>query len=177
MKKGSPKKTETTIVKSETPDRYKDLFELYALWRSLPVSILSQVSEEELADRFGFDDPIVIDLVKIRTQTAFAERYNIHIDTLSDWNKRIRERDPLIEARSWAIGLTKNVVLSLYNHAVRKGNAELYKLYFKVVNEWQEKIKIDPIKGTVIFNFEAIDAEDEAEELKEAEITDEPRED
>lgn len=164
-------KTKTKVEKALIPkdieisDKYQDLFPVYALWRSLPRSILKQVSQEELIDRFGFDDPQVLDLVQLHTQGDFADKYGININTLTDWNKKLNENDPLAEARGWALGLTKNVVLSMYNHAVRKGNAELYKLFFKVVNEWQEKIKIDPVKGTIIFEFEAIDREVEPETL------------
>jgi hypothetical protein len=169
VKKATTTKSEIVPTKP-TQDRYAALYEVYALWRSLPVSILSQVSRDELVNRFGIDDENVANLVQIKTQTAFAEKYDLSIDTLTDWNKKIREKDPLIEARQWALSLTKNVVLSLYNHAIRKGNAELYKLFFKVVNEWQEKIKIDPVKGTVIFNFEAIDKEDPLDPLPLPEI-------
>lgn len=128
-------------------------FELYALWKSLPINILNKMPQEQLQEKMGIDDPFVLELVKIPNQHAFAEKYDIRDATLSDWNKKILENDPHYESKNWARNLTKNVMLSFYNHTVRKGNPLLYKLWFQVINDWEETSKIKFAPGGIEFNF------------------------
>lgn len=152
MKKGSKSNTNIAVREENL-----ETFETYALWKSLPISVISQVPRDELSSKFGIDDDRVLDLAEIRTQLAFADKYGINKATLVAWNKKILERDPLIEAKNWAVNLTKNVVLSLYHHAIRKGNAHLYKLFFQIVNDWEEKSRIKLPPGTVTFVFDRVD--------------------
>lgn len=137
--KSTVQTTEKPLVLPEN----EEVFATYALWKSLPIPILKNMTREQITDKMGIDDEIILDLIEIPTQKVFAERYNLHHDTLSDWNNKIRIRDPLFEAKGWARGLAKNMVLSMYNHAIRKGNPLLMKLFFQVANDWQEKSTVE----------------------------------
>lgn len=131
----------------------KETFELYALWKSLPINILKTIPKDQLQEKMGIDDPIVLDLIEIHNQKAFAEKYDLREATISEWNKKIVENDPHYESKGWARNLTKNVMLSFYNHTVRKGNPLLYKLWFQVINDWEESSKIKFAPGGIEFNF------------------------
>lgn len=142
-----PKKKKQTGVHQKNAE----LFETYALWRSLPMPILKQMTPEQIREKMGFDDDDVLELCDIKTQNEFAAKYGVHYTTISEWNKLIRERDPLYEAKGWARGLAKNVVLSMYNHAIRKGNPLLMKLFFQVINDWEESSKVKMTPGDIEF--------------------------
>jgi len=128
-------------------------YELYALWKSLPINILKTIPEEQMQDKMGIDDPFVLDLVKIHSQKDFAQKYSLDETTLVRWNKLLMENDPLYQTKDWARNLTKNVMLSFYNHTVRKGNPLLFKLWFQVINDWEESSKIKFAPGGIEFNF------------------------
>jgi len=141
----------TTPTKSDVLVNPKNeaLFELYSVWRGLPIPILKQMSETQITDQMGFDDDQVLELVYIKSQKEFALKYGLHPDTLTDWNKKIRKNDPLYDSKGWARTLTKNVMMSFYNHTIRKGNPLLYKLFFQVVNDWEESSKVKFAPGNI----------------------------
>lgn len=143
-------------TKTDLPvlERNEELFETYALWRSLPIPILKQMTVDQIKEKMGFDDDNILELVAIHTQEQFAEKYGLEKNTLGRWNKILRERDPLFEAKGWARGLAKNVVLSMYNHAIRKGNPLLMKLFFQIVNDWEESSKIKFAPGDIEFHID-----------------------
>lgn len=145
-----------TQTKSNLPvlERNEELFETYALWRSLPIPILKQMTVDQIKDKMGFDDDDILELVAIHSQKEFANKYDLNEGTLVLWNKILRERDPLFEAKGWARGLAKNVVLSMYNHAIRKGNPLLMKLFFQIVNDWEESSKIKFAPGDIEFHID-----------------------
>lgn len=145
-------KTLTDLNVAIRPEN-KETYELYALWKSLPVNILKTIPEEQLQDKMGIDDPFILELVKIHNQKMFSEKYGISEQALVEWNKKILENDPHYESKGWARNLTKNVMLSFYNHTVRKGNPLLYKLWFQVINDWEETSKIKFAPGGIEFNF------------------------
>lgn len=138
----NPQTTANISQDVSIPDR-EALFEIYRVWKSLPVLALKGVTRESLFQQAGIDDPIINEIVGIKTQGDFADRYDIHITTLTRWNKKIDEMDPLIEAKGWGRKLAKNMVMALYAHAVRKGDPALFKLFFQVVNEWSEKSTVE----------------------------------
>jgi hypothetical protein len=158
----------TTLLENKTPTKSEmepylmDIYETYCLWKSLPALFKYPPKDKngisptprDFAEQMGIDDDKLLDLVTIRNQTAFAERFHVHIDTLTDWNKTIRGKDSMNELRSWATHLSKNVLVSLYNNAIRKGMALEAKLWFQLVEQWQEKTKVaHELLGDIQFNI------------------------
>lgn len=153
----------STPEKSETEVFYLDRFETYCLWKSIPAIFKYppkdkktgiSPSPREFSEMLGVDDLAILDLVDMRTQKDFAERFNLHMDTLTDWNKRVKARNSMEDIRSWARGLTKNVFASLYNTAVRKGGAMEVKLWAQLVEGWEEKQKVEhDYKGVESFTI------------------------
>lgn len=135
-----------------TKEPYKmDTFEAYVLWKSIPVLLKKpptprggiRPTARDFAESQGIDDEDVLRLVEITTQGQFAEEFNVSIDTLTEWNKTIKERDTLTDTKKWAKGLINNLIMSMYNHAMKKGNPLTFKLFFQVVGDFQEKAIID----------------------------------
>lgn len=135
--------------------KYDEKYMIYRMWRALPITMLRKMNRDEIYAKVGIDDPYILDLTDIHTQTQFAEIYDLSIDTLTDWNNRIRIENPLDEARAWAQTMTKNLIFTLYSKAVRSGDPFQIELFFKVVNKWEEKMKVDvDYKGVTEFKIE-----------------------
>lgn len=148
-----------------TPQKEKE-YQAYCLWRSVPfffrnppkdkVTGLTPTSRD-FALAMGIEDDTMLDLVEIKTQGQFGERYNVDINTLTRWNKTASAQNGLEEARKWATNLTKNVLFSLYNNAIRKGLAPETKLWLQVVEGWQEKQQVDhTYLGVATINYEIV---------------------
>ncbi len=107
-------------------------FETYALWKSLPSFLRGQ--PKPVLEKFGLEDEIVLDLLEIKTQTQFAEKFNIKdLTTLTDWNKRIKEEGLLPFINQWARKLTPNVISALYRTATKEGRASEVKAWMEIV--------------------------------------------
>ncbi len=67
-------------------------FQTYALWKSLP-SHIRGLKKEQL-ELYGFTDPLIISISKIKNQTEFAKFFHIKdLGTLTDWNNKIKENE------------------------------------------------------------------------------------
>ncbi len=119
-------------------------FNTYVLWKSLP-SLLRGKSAMELSS-LGIKDEIAVELLTIRNQNEFAEKYKIsQVAILSRWNKKIEENNLIRQNITWwAKKLTPNVVSGLYKGAVSKGSAAEAKLWFQYIEDWSEKTLIEP---------------------------------
>lgn len=142
-------------------------YELYSAWRSLPAFFKnppknkdgSALSPREFCMTLGIDDEEIFALAEIPNQKAFAERHGLDVTTLVRWNKELNKTTGLDELRVWAKGLSKNVLMALYNTAIRKGFAIEAKLWFQLVESWEEKQKVEhDYRGVV--NFTVIKAND-----------------
>lgn len=114
-------------------------FNTFLLWKSLP-SLLRDFNYTEL-EKLGFQDPVVMELLRIRWQKDFAERFKVDEATLSLWNEKI-EKEDLLDYKGWAKGLSRNVLLALYRKAVKEGTAAEAKLFLQVVEDWREKAEV-----------------------------------
>lgn len=130
-------------VKSET-------FEIYVLWKSLPPLLKmpprhrktgERPDPREFAEDMGIDDEVILRLVELPRQQDFAREYNVAQETLSDWNKRIGERDYFKDARTWMNKLVPNILMSMYNNGLstRNLNADRDRLNFVKITGYVEK--------------------------------------
>lgn len=167
--------TNNTVIDEKpkrTQEDYDALFEVYATWKSLPVTMLRTFSRDQIRNNMNVEDEDVLDLMEIPTQKAFAEKFDIEESTLSGWNKKVKDRDPLAEVKKWSQGLVKNMMLSLYTNAMKKGDAFLYKLFFQVANEWSEKSVVEhDIAMITEFNVSLADPIEKKIEITNVETT------
>ena len=131
--------------------RRPDVFAAFVLWSTVP-SLLryppknkdgSRPTPREFAESMGIEDEDMLAMVDIKTQTMFAEKYGVDPKTLWAWKKKMASRNVLEDIRQWAQPLTRNVILSLYNKAIRGGLPDHYKLFLQAIPGWSEKIRID----------------------------------
>lgn len=124
----------------------------YKVWKAIPSLLrfppMDKITKQrpnprDFAISMGIEDEETLELIDIPTQKAFAERFNLSEDTLVDWNKTAGLQSSMEQVRNWATHLTKNVVLALYNNAIRKGNQMEVKLWLQVVEGWEEKQKVE----------------------------------
>ena len=104
----------------------------------------------------GIDDEMIISLMDIKTQGAFAKQYGVDEDTLTNWNKKLAQEDGMDDLRMWAKKMSKNVALALYNNAIRKGYAPEVKLWFQLVEQWEEKAKLDVKHHVATIEYETV---------------------
>ena len=110
----------------------KQEFTSYIKWKSLPTFLRGQ--PEPVLIKMGINDPEVFELLKIKTQTEFAEKYGVRdLGTLTDWNKRIVEEGLLEDIYGWARQLTPNVVLALYKNVTKNGRAHEVRAWFELI--------------------------------------------
>lgn len=147
--------SENTIIRRKE-------FAAYRVWRQLPALLRfppkdsktgEQPTPQQFAMALGIDDPEILSLIELQTQNDFAARFNVSKDTLSLWNKKLDKLDDLDDLRHWSKKLSKNMLFSMYNHAIRKGNPLTYKLWFQLVNKYVENLKVDTTyKGVAAIN-------------------------
>lgn len=143
----TPKSTELLNIQPLKAHEYAK----YCVWKNIPAFFRNPPTDKkgnkptplEFAQAMGIEDDELLELVQIPTQGAFGEKYNVHIDTLSDWNRTPGVRGGLDEARVWAKGLTKNVIFALYNHCIRTAYAPEVKLFMQLVENWKENSTVD----------------------------------
>lgn len=123
----------------KTPKPYKqDIYEVYVVWRSIPACFRLKIGKQ-VVKALKENDALYGELITIKNQTEFAEKYGVENSTLSNWNKLIAKENPLSEIRKWGQELTKNVLFSLYRHALDTGNAQSCALWFQIVEGWSNK--------------------------------------
>ena len=116
------------------PDHKRE-FEYYTSWRSLPPLATNQSDETLVA--MGIE-PWMIEIMKIKTQKEFAEKYGISENTLSTWNKQLDKAD--FDSRfGWAKHLSRNAIMALYRSLLKKGSADQIKIWFQLVEGWIPK--------------------------------------
>lgn len=120
----------------------KKEFELFILWRSLPPFYLGMA--DKMLDQLGFTDPIVRELLQIRTQAEFAEKFDVHPSHLVAWNKKIALENLLNDKwLEWAKQVTPAVIGAHLEWIMKKGDARNIKLWYQRVDGWQEKKQIE----------------------------------
>lgn len=155
MSKSEPSlKTENTTKKDDVVIRLEREFDMYCIWKSLPPMIISpnKGTVDQVLEQLRIDDPVLIELANIKNQTEFAKHFNVSIDSLTDWNKLINKRDTLADIRIWAKRLSKNVILSMYNNAM-KSDAKAYKdreNFLKVIEGWSDKLDVKHEAGDTL---------------------------
>lgn len=141
-KKTVPKKRTEIIDATKRPRE----FELYCIWKSLPPMMLAPVSgtTNDVIEKLRIEDPTILELIKLRTQTDFAEYFGLGNNTLTAWNVLVAKRDTLVDIRKWAKTLTKNVLFSMYNNAMSKGGTSFKdrENYLKVIEQWSDKLDV-----------------------------------
>lgn len=142
----------STDLTSDYATPLLDIAEVYCLWKSMPSLFRypprakdgSSPSPRQFATQMGIDDERMLELVEIPDQKRFAEKYKVHENTLTSWNREIVAKRSAHEMmRYWSSPLSKNVLMALYNNAIRKGMSFEVKLWFQLVEGWSEKTMID----------------------------------
>jgi hypothetical protein len=140
------KKTKTNLLNISKQKEY----ETYVMWKSLPSILYGQ--EEKKLSRLGLDET-TMELLKIKTQTEFAYRYKLALSTLSGWNQNEDLGKRVSAARKkWAKGLTSNVMGAFYEKILKHGDAGRVELWFKLNEDYREKIQIGNDKADKILD-------------------------
>lgn len=154
-------------------------YEKYCLWKRLPLAFKAPPKDKttgmrptpaEFCEVMGIQDSLILELVELKTQKAFAEKYGVSEDTLSLWNKTLGVRSALQDIRKWATHMTQGILLSMGNKALRKGDWPEVKLWLQTIEGWEEKQRVEhEYKGTQVIEISEADDKDTMETNKEAE--------
>lgn len=121
----------------------KDIYETYVVWKTLPL-VMKKQGSAFVREKLQIEDNIILELSDISTQGEFAKKYEIHTDTLTKWNKTIREKDEFAGMREWMKPMLRNVMLSTYNVALKadpKANAD--RRFFMEFAGWTQELNIN----------------------------------
>ena len=161
--------TRETTRNVENSNPYKeDLFELFCKWRALPYQFKfppkdkagNRPTSEDFCAMMGIESKTILELVEIKNQKQFCEKYGTAESTLAEWNKNRKMRDNLADMRYWAKEMSRTVLMSLGNTASRKGRSFDVKLWFQLVEGWEEKQRVEHnYQGVQV--IEILDADDE----------------
>jgi hypothetical protein len=137
----------------ESPYR-EDVFQAYVTWKALPVMLRNppprkvngetmRVDPVEYAVANGIDDPDLLRLIGLRSQSAFCDEFAVSKDTLTNWNVMIEKRNILEDSRRWSSKLVNNMIMSLYSHAMKKGNPANIKLFLQASANFEERTHVE----------------------------------
>ena len=104
-------------------------FRLFFIWRTLPAVFFGK-SDKELK-KLGIVDPIVVDLLKIRTQKEFAKQFKVREATLTEWKDKIKENGLEEDTFTFFKSLTKNVYAAFYNATIDNADAARVRLWLE----------------------------------------------
>lgn len=117
-------------------------YRLFLIWRSLPVT-LRGISSEQAEER-GIKDPEIMELIQLKTQGDFAERFQISMNTLTEWKKQeVPSEYQMIDWRYWAREFTPEVVHHLLEGIREKKKADAIKLWFQTVDGFVEETAVN----------------------------------
>lgn len=141
----------TFIVKQKEFDAFTAWLAIPPLFKRPPVDKKTRQRPEvrDFLEAIGVNDDKLIELAEITTQQMFAEKYAVSMDTLTDWKKKIFEKDLLGELADWARPLMGNVLMAHYNQCIRGGLPEHYKLFYQIVGGWSEKMSLNISKREI----------------------------
>lgn len=131
-KKGNEEQALATIMR-------KREFELYVLWRSFPAGLRGQ--PEEMLQKLGLTEMDGWELLRIRTQSEFAAKYGLSLDTLTSWNVKIEAYQLREKRKEWMRNLFSNVVMALYRKALSEADAPRVRLFAELVEEIEPEQK------------------------------------
>lgn len=117
-------------------------YRLFLIWRSLPMEI--KKGGRPYLEAAGIDDDDLMALAECRTQSQFAEKFGLSIDTLTDWkNKPVPPEFEAIDWRTWAKQLTTSVVALLFEGIQKDKDAARIKLWLQAVDGYVEESNIN----------------------------------
>lgn len=134
-----PKKSEPEVVFN--PYKGQE-YRLFLIWRSLPMEI--KKGGRPYLEAAGIDDDDLLALADCKTQSQFAEKFGLSIDTLTDWkNKPVPPEYEAIDWRTWAKQLTTSVVALLFEGIQKDKDAPRIKLWLQAVDGYVEESNIN----------------------------------
>ena len=134
-----PKKSESTPIFN--PYKGQE-YRLFLIWRSLPMEI--KKGGRAYLETAGVDDEDLMALSECKTQSQFAEKFGISIDTLTDWKQKpVPPEFEAIDWRVWAKQLTTSVVALLFEGIQKDKDAARIKLWLQAVDGYVEESSIN----------------------------------
>ncbi len=103
-------------------------FETYLKWRALPPSYRDMPRQS--LEKMGFDESMQ-DRLEIKSQKAFAQRYNVDESTLTEWNSKIDREGLLDDTRAWMRSMTPLVFGSLLKKIIKNPHASDVRLWLE----------------------------------------------
>lgn len=148
------KQENSDVSKTELQPDLKREFEIYRLWKVIPIFWRNPPRDkktglaptiDEYCEQIGIDDEGIMELIKIKNQTEFCARFNVHKNTLTEWNKKIENSDVFADMRKWTKILSKNVLMAMYSNAMntRNLNADRDRVNFLKFGGWVEKTGVE----------------------------------
>lgn len=146
----------TQLVPDEV--KLKEVYKQYGMWRHFP-SVMRDLTEIELRQKFGLEDQEMVRVLKIPTQGAFATEFKVDEKTLWAWNSKLDNDNPLPWIAMWAKQSTKNIVLANIQSAMGKGGVSMVdrQTFYKTIAGFEEKstVKVEGLAEGILAALKA----------------------
>lgn len=136
----------TPVESRFQPDRERE-YKLFLVWQILPQEIRDEKVGPAYLEQEGINDPYINELAGIKTQKAFAQKYDLDEKTLWNWKQQEvpDEYAELADFRYYSKQLIKNVLPILYRGFKERKDPASAKFLLEGHGEYIQKseIKID----------------------------------
>lgn len=128
------------ILKNAKVNRLGE-FLLFAKW--LAMSPIFRFLPEENLVRLGLDEE-ELELLKIKSQTEFSQKFDIGQDRLSDW-KKLDELWDLVDIfkKEWGRKKTPSVLAGFYKKTISEADAARVKLWLEYFENFKSSSEVD----------------------------------
>jgi len=165
MKTEQKLKKDIRIVSDiKRPRELAQTFDLFANW--LALSPLFRLLTLAQLEKIGIDNPTELELLKIKTQKAFAKEFGVDEDTLTNWKKRDELWKLMTKyTKKWGRDKTPSALAGFYRKTVSEGDAARVKLWLRYFEGFEDTSKVKVEGASLIEMVRA--AEEAGKERKE----------
>lgn len=131
-----------------TPQRERE-YKLFLVWQILPQEIRDEQIGPAYLEQEGITDELINELAGIKTQKAFAQKYGLNVNTLTEWKHREvpAEYAELADFRYYSKQLVKNVLPILYRGFKERKDPASAKFLLEGHGEYIQKSEVQ-VSGT-----------------------------
>lgn len=122
--------------------RKENEYKLFSVWLSIPRMILGKTTEE-YTEKMGIDDPVYLELLTVKNMTAFAEKYDVAPDTLSNWRKELGAMKDDKEMHEFFNQFTKALLLSFYREQMRRPTPQGIETWYEIIKDRKKNLTLN----------------------------------
>ena len=124
---------------------------VFTKWKA--ISPLLKITPTAELEKLGINDPLELELCKIKSEAEFAKKYNLDPSTLWRWGKK-KKTQAIVDKMmfDWFRKKTPSVLLGFYRSTVRYGDAQRVELWLKYFMKFVPTTQVDVNEKLIVWN-------------------------